>query len=86
MLVQHRRNDSKVLSGVDCTDEDMNNIADVLTHYLRRLLPENMEICVKDQCTDSGSGDTKFALANPLEERETATPYYLVITCTLHSL
>ena len=74
------------LLDVDCTDEHTNNIADALTHSLRRLLPAHPEICVKGQCTDSGGGGTKFALARALEERNIAAQNYLVTTCALHNL
>ena len=71
---------------VDCTDEHTNNIDDALTHSLRRLLPENLKISIKGQCTDSGGGGTKFALARALEERNIAAEHYLVATCALHNL
>ena len=57
------------LLDIDCIDEHTNNIADAFTHLLRRLLPANLEISIKGQCTDSGGGGTKFALSKALEER-----------------
>jgi len=53
---------------------------------LQRLLPELLEICIKGQCTDSGGGGTKFALAKALDERHISAQNYLVTTCALHNL
>ena len=74
------------LLDIDCTDEHTNNIADALTHSLQRLLPDLNDISVRGQCTDSGGGGTKFALAKALEERHISAQYYLVTTCALHNL
>ena len=71
---------------MDCTDEHTDNIADALIHSLQRLLPEILQIKIRGQCTDSGGGGTKFALAIALEQRGIAHEFYLVATCSLHIL
>ena len=38
------------------------------------------------QCTDSGDGDTKFALTKALQERGISDRNYLISTCTLRNL
>ena len=74
------------LLDVDCTDEHTDDIADALTHSLQRLLPINLQIKIRGQCTDSGGGGTKFALAKALEQRDIVHETYLVSTCSLHNL
>ena len=73
------------LLDVDCTDETTDNIADAIEHSITRFLPErNMKIL--GQCTDSGGGGTKYALARALMEKNMASANYLVCTCSLHNL
>ena len=60
-------------------------IADAIKHSMRRILPD-INIVIMGQCTDSGSGGTKFALAQALTEMNMASANYLVCTCSLHNL
>ena len=73
------------LLDVDCTDEATKNIADALEHSMRRISP-NCTISILGQCTDSGGGGTKFALARALTEKNMTSANYLVCTCSLHNL
>ena len=73
------------LSDVDCTDKGVDEIAGVLEHSLRWLLPTDIPVCIYEQCTDSGGGDTLEALARALEAKGLTSDRYLISSCTLHN-
>ena len=77
-----------MLLDVDCTDNHTDTIADALTHSLRKLLPENLNIKIRVQCIDGGGGGIKCVLVKALEERDIAHGSYLVsiCCCTIYKL
>ena len=76
----------KFLLDVDCTDENTKDITDAIVHALRRTFSSGTAIVIRGQCTDSGGGGTKAALARSLAARNLSHPNYLVGTCSLHNL
>ena len=73
------------LLDVDYTDDHTDSIADALTHSLQILLPEELHIFIRCQCTNSGGGGTKLALAKALQDRGISDRNYLISTCTIHN-
>ena len=49
----------KFLLDVNCTDESTSEIIDAIAHSLRRIFPDNIEVQIYNQCTDSGGGGHK---------------------------
>ena len=44
------------LIDVNYTDKNTDNIAMIVSHELKRLFPDNVDIKLQGQCTDSGGG------------------------------
>lgn len=74
------------LLNVDCTDEDTDEIAYTIEHSLQRLFPNDVEVYIYVQCTDSGGSGTLEVLARALRTRGLTTQHYLVASCILHNL
>ena len=65
---------------VDCIDENTEEIMDAIIHSLKRTFLLGVEIILRGQCTDSGGGGTKTALARDVTRRNVAHVHYLAGT------
>ena len=61
----------------DCVEEDIKDIYKGIKHSLSRFF-DGLNITLKDQCTDSGGGGTKFALAREIASPNMNANNYLV--------
>ena len=68
------------------TDESIEGIIDAMMNSLKRIFPIGMIIILRGQCTDSGDGGLKAALARDIFKRNLAHPHYLIMPCILHNL
>lgn len=71
---------------MDCIDEDTSEIMDAVYHSLKQIFPSDLELIIHGQCTDSGGGGTKVALAREVQSRNIVHTHYLISTCSLHNL
>lgn len=74
------------LIDVGCTDKDACEIMDAAHHSLKRIFPPGVELIIHGQCTDSGGGETKGAIARDVRSRNISHKHYLITTCSLHNL
>ena len=69
----------------DCVDKDTKDIFNDINHSLTQLFGD-INLMLNGQCTDSGGGRTKHALAQEIEAAGMKKEHYLLSTCTLHNL
>ena len=66
----------------ECVDDYTKDIHEALT----RFFGEGNTITINGQCTDSGGGGTKFALAREIKAHDLNSDHYPVKTCILHNI
>ena len=71
---------------MDFTDEVTDDIANAVAHSLKQLFPDNIEIKLRGQCTDSGGGGTLHCLAWALMQRNLVHPQYIIVSRSLHNI
>ena len=74
------------LLDVCCTDESTHDIANAMTHSLKRIFPDDAAVRIYGQCIDSGGDGTKIALEKAMRKLDLDGSFYLTSTCALHNL
>ena len=74
------------LLDVCCIDENTDKIANAMAHSLKRIFPDNVQVKIYGQCTYSGGGGTKQALAEAMRKLNIDGSFYVITTYSLHNV